>query len=61
MPVGKDSKQITAVITADEYEQLHAVVAARRNAGYKATVSKVIAEAVRDKLKAERWPHSNGQ
>jgi hypothetical protein len=53
MPVGKSSKQITAVISADDYERLRQQVAARRQSGLKETMSKYVAGAVVEKLDAE--------
>ena len=50
MPVGKESKQITAVISADEYQELQRQVQVARAAGLKATMSKYVAGAVRARL-----------
>ena len=61
MPVGKDSKQITAVISAADYEQLQRKVAAKRKRGQKMTMSRYIAEVLQQHWEVEKLLINNGQ
>jgi hypothetical protein len=47
MPTGKDSRQITAIITFDEYVRLKQTVEAINRRGNKATISKYVAGVLR--------------
>jgi hypothetical protein len=60
MPAGQNSKQITAIISAEEYLRLKNEVYALKHEGRKITMSQYVARVLREHWKAQDLFKANG-
>jgi hypothetical protein len=60
MPTGKNTKQVTAIVTIDEYQRLKNEVYALQHEGRKVTMSRYIARVLREHWKAQDLFKANG-
>jgi hypothetical protein len=61
MPINKAKRHtVQAVLTTEEYERIKIAVENKKRAGYKMTVSKYVAELVRQHLETEKLFNING-